>query len=110
MTTTAQTKGFADTIWARLLALLLAIAIAWLLWANWSSDFKALFADGEQKAAPVVSASEPAKPANPALEECLAKRVGDVERMKEEGILSDAQYSNFRSRAEELCRAQNPGG
>ena len=91
------------------LALLLAIAIAWLLWTNWAADFKALFAGGEQETTPVVSVSEPAKPANPALEECLAKRVGDVDRMKKDGILSDAQYGNFRSRAEELCRGQNSG-
>jgi len=110
MTTAQQTHSFVDTIWARLLAILIAIAIGWLLWSNWSSDFSTLFAGGEQEAAPVVSTSEPAKPANPALEECLAKRVGDVDQMKEDGILSDAQYGSFRARAEELCRAQNPGG
>ena len=110
MATAQQTSGFADTIWARLLALLIAIAIAWLLWANWSSDFRALVSGGEQAATPVVSTSEPAKPANPALQECLAKRVGDVDQMKEDGVLSDAQYGSFRARAEELCRAQNPGG
>ena len=110
MTTAPQTRVFADTIWARLLALLIAIAIGWLLWSNWASDFKALFSGGEKAAVPVVSTSEPAKPANPALDDCLAQRVGDVDRMKEEGVLSDAQYGSFRSRAEELCRAQNPGG
>jgi hypothetical protein len=39
----------------------------------------------------------------------LVQRVGDVDRMKNEGILSEVQYEAFRSRAEGLCRAQNPG-
>ncbi len=109
MTTAIQTGGFADSIWARLLALLLAVGIGWLLWSNWAQDFQTLFA-GETENTPVISTSEPAKPANPALEECLAQRVGDVDRMREEGILSDTQYGSFRARAEELCRQQNPGG
>ncbi len=109
MTTATQTSGFADSIWARLLALIIAIALGWLLWSNWAEDFQVLFAQNDETA-PVVSVSEPAKPVNPALEECLAARVGDVDRMKEEGILSDAQYSSFRARAEELCRQQNSGG
>lgn len=109
MTATVQPRTFADSVIARLLALVLAILLGWLLWSNWADDFKRL-ASGEKEAPAVVSAAEPAKPANPALQECLAQRVGDVDRMKEEGILSDAQYGNFRSRAEGLCRAQNPGG
>ena len=108
MASTAETKSFGDTGLARLLALLIAILLGYLLWSNWSSDFKALFA-GSDKSAAVVSTSEPAKPANPALQECLTQRVGDVDRMKEEGILSEAQYDAFRGRAQELCRAQNPG-
>ena len=108
MTTAEPTNSFADTTMARLLALLIAIMLATLLWMNWSQDFKNLFADDSKTMIP-VSSSEPAKPANPALEECFAQRVGDVDRMKEEGILSDAQYTAFRARAEDLCRAQNPG-
>lgn len=108
MTAAEQTSSFADTKLARLLALVIAIALAWLLWSNWSSDFRMLLADSDD-AARLVSGSEPARPANPALQACLAQRVGDVDRMKEEGILSEAQYGAFRSRAEGLCRAQNPG-
>ncbi len=108
MTTADQTSSFADTIVARLLALAIAIVLALLLWLNWSSDFKVLMAANDS-AAPALTASQPAKPANPALQACLVQRVGDVERMKQEGILSDAQYGAFRDRAEGLCRAQNPG-
>ncbi len=110
MTTAEQTSSFADSILARLLALIIAILIGWLLWSNWSQDFKQL-ASGESDApAAVVSTSEPAKPANAALEACLKQRVGDVDRLKEEGILTEEKYAAFRSRAESLCRAQNPGG
>jgi len=108
VTAADQSSGFADSNLARLLALAVAIALALLLWFNWSSDFKLLLADGDN-AASTTASSEPAKPANPALHACLAQRVGDVDQMKKEGILSDAQYGAFRSRAEGLCRAQNPG-
>lgn len=108
MTAAGQASSFADTIFARLLGLVIAIALALLLWLNWSSDFKMLFAASDD-AAPAVTSSAPAKPANPALQACLDQRVGDVDRMKKEGILSEAQYGAFRSRAEGLCRAQNPG-
>ncbi len=108
MTTSDQSNGFADSGLARLLALFIAIAIAFLLWSNWSTDFKALLAGDDQEVSAATNA-QPAKPANPELENCLAQRVGDVDRMKEEGILSESQYAAFRGRAEELCRAQNPG-
>ena len=78
------------------------------MWMNWSADFRALFA-GETMSAPAIESQTPAKPANPALQACLDQRVGDVDNMKSEGIISDSQYDAFRSRAEDLCRAQNPG-
>ena len=109
MTTADQTAGFLDTGLARLLALVLAVALGFLIWKNWATDIKALFS-ADQQTTPIVSSSEPAKPANAELEKCLQQRVGDVDGMKEDGILSDAQYAAFKSRAEGLCRAQNPGG
>ena len=108
MTTIDQHKSFLDTSTARVLALLLAVLLIFVLWMNWSSQFSALVTQKED----VVSnrsAQEPAKPLNAALENCLTQRVGDVDRMKEEGILSEAQYGAFRARAESLCKAQNPG-
>ncbi len=108
MSSATVTKEFVDTALARVLGLLIALLMAFLLWFNWSGDFKNLFAGGTEKPA-MVSVSEPAKPANPALQNCLAQRVGNVEEMKADGILSDAQFASFKSRAENLCRAQNPG-
>lgn len=106
--TAQQTRSFADTGIARLIALVLAALIAYLLWANWADEIRQVM-QGEDAAVPMVSKSEPAKPANPALEKCLEQRIGDVDRMKQEGILSDAQYEAFKGRAMELCTAQNPG-
>ncbi len=106
--TAQQTRSFADTGLARLIALVLAALIAYLLWSNWTDDFRQLM-EGREAAMPVISESQPAKPVNPALEKCLEQRIGDVDRMKQEGILTDAQYDAFKGRAMDLCAAQNPG-
>lgn len=46
---------------------------------------------------------------NPALDACLAERLGQVERMVADGVVEGAQAEAFRSRAAELCR-QTTGG
>ena len=107
MAGTATHTPFIDSGFARLCALCLAIAIAVLLYTRWGEDMAALMAAGST--APQPAQSNTVKPANPALEACLANRVGDVDRMKDEGIVDDRQYSKFKARAEELCRAQHPG-
>lgn len=106
--TAHQSRSFSDTGLARIIALLLAVLIAYVLWANWAEDFRKLYV-GTEPGTPVVSSSQPAKPVNPALQKCLEQRVGDVDRMKQEGILTDAQYTAFKGRAMGLCAAQNPG-
>lgn len=111
MTTEHTTKrDFVDTGFARLLGALLAVAIAVLLYMNWGDEFKQL-ASGtpEVSALPAAVTSPGATSAiNPALASCLEKRIGDVDQMKSDGVLSDAQYANFRARAESLCRQTNP--
>lgn len=107
MTTAENSQGFADSSIARIIALVLAVAIAGLFYFNWSAEIGGLFSARTDNA--MVSASQPAKEANPALDACLTQRVGDVDRMKDEGILSDAQYAKFKMRATDLCRVQNPG-
>jgi hypothetical protein len=47
---------------------------------------------------------------NPELDACLASRVGDVEKMREEGVINAAQYDAFRGRATAYCEAQFPPG
>ncbi len=102
-----QASTFANSTLARVVALVIALLLAFVLWSNWSKDFQNLFA-GSSDAPKTVSTAEPAKPANPALQKCLDQRVGDVERMKSEGVLSDSQFDAFKARAQSLCRAQNP--
>lgn len=104
----ATSKSFADTIFARLIALLLAIGFGAILYLNWGSDFEELFA-GSSPAIPISAGIPQVENENAALEACLQQRVGDVDKMKADGIISDSQYAQFRQRAEDLCRAQNPG-
>ena len=102
----ATTGSFADGVIARLIALIIAAVIALFLITEWGDEMKALFsASGES-----AMMSEPAvteASTNPALEACLEKRIGDVEQMKADGVINDAQYTEFRARAEALCYAQN---
>lgn len=45
---------------------------------------------------------------NPALQACLEERVGAVDAMRREGVISDTQYDAFRTRAVDYCQAENP--
>jgi len=106
---TQASNSFADTKVARLVALCLAAFFAFVLISNYSDDFNRAFSDSPENGLPVTSAeTTPEEAANPALAACLQQRIGDVDRMKEEGVLSESQYASFRSRAEELCFQQNP--
>jgi len=108
MTIAARSDGFADSFVARILAMILAVVIGGFLYFNWSAEIANLLTDNSSSMS-VVSESQPAKEANDALAACLEQRIGDVERMKKEGILSDAQYNSFSIRAADLCQVQNPG-
>ncbi len=55
-----------------------------------------------------VSDQEGEDDSNPGLTACLAKRLVDVQKMKEDGIIDDSQFDVFSKRATDLCRAQNP--
>ncbi len=41
---------------------------------------------------------------------CLATRAGDIDRMRDERVITDDQASLFKSRAEALCVAQHGQG
>lgn len=104
---TATHRSFADTAVARLIALLIAVAIAALFVFNWSEEAEQLFT-GTETGIPIIEQQVQVRPVNAGLQNCLDQRVGDVEKMKSEGVINDAQYASFRQRAEELCRAQHP--
>lgn len=99
-------RGFLDTGWARLLALSLAVLLAWSFVQIWGDEAARLI-EGAPPAIPIVD--QPTVPAavNAALQACLNDRVGDVESMRADGVIDEAQYTAFRQRAEDLCYAQN---
>lgn len=108
MTTQASTS-FGDSNASRILALCLAAFFTFVLIFNYGNELSSLFSSDEGNQLPVTNVeTSPDEAANPALAACLQQRIGDVNRMKEEGILSDSQYASFRTRAEELCIQQNP--
>ncbi len=45
---------------------------------------------------------------NPELDACLAKRVGDIDKLLAEGMIKDSQYPAFRRRASSYCETQFP--
>lgn len=106
MSTTTQT-GFVNTNAARIVAAVLALLIAIIWFYNYSADFSRVMAGGSTGELPQAETLAVSN-ANPALAACLEKRVGDVDQMKEDGLLNDQKYASFKVRAEQLCAQQNP--
>ena len=105
MTATVHQRGYLDSWIARAIALLIAIAIIAYLVIGLGDELVASFGGDVEDDYPAIAEITTT---TPELQACLDDRVGDVDRMREEGILSDAQYTAFRGRAEALCREQNP--
>lgn len=96
MTTPSADRHFLDTPAARALALLVALLAAAVLgWLN---------REAIMGSTPVPVAAL----ANPQLAACLKERVGAVDKMRDESIINERQYSEFRTRAEDYCNAQFP--
>lgn len=105
----SEPRGFGDTIWARLIALAIAVGLSWAFWNAWGEDVLALFEDGPE-ALPIAAQPQIQEQTilNPELEACLEKRVGDVEQMVAEGVITEAQSVSFSQRATELCWGLHP--
>lgn len=99
-----RTTSAVDSKWARLAALCLAVALAVMFYSLWRDDVVALFGDLTEPQTDMASAD-----GDPVLAACLATRIGDVDRMRADGLIGDAQYEAFRSRAVSLCVAQAAG-
>lgn len=106
MTDTTAPQSFADTIIARLISLAIAVLIGVIFFVYWADDIGNLTAE-QPPELPVVqrNATSPAIGAD--LQQCLEQRVGDVTKMQSEGVINDAQYAEFRQRAEDLCYARH---
>lgn len=91
MSTASRHTGFAGRIVAALVALACIAAIAWLnrawLWPRQAGEEAGL---------------------NPQFVACRDKRLGDVAAMRDKGVISQTQYSDFSKRAIALCAGRFP--
>lgn len=109
---TVTDNRFIHSMGARAFAFAIGLGIFAFMVAKWGDDMKELaasFSDGKKTVILHSAGVERVKNENPALAACLQQRVGDVERMKTEGVINDHQYEQFASRARALCQTQNPG-
>ena len=91
----------------RVIALLAGLAIFFFMVFKWGEEMRALVS-GNQSGAPALEDKTAAEGANPALAACLDKRIGDVNKMRDDGVINDSQFEEFTRRARELCLSQNP--
>lgn len=88
-----------DGVGARLTAAGLCLAAAgFLVWYERDRLF------------PPDPAAAPANPAAAAYLECRAERYADIDGMKADGVITQAQETLFRQRADALCRSRHPVG
>lgn len=94
-----------DGVAARLAALLVALAagaaIVWVGKIGFAGMPLTPFAEAP-------GAADTAPSASPELAACLAERLGAVEHMRRDGVVSDGQYETFRARAISYCQTQFP--
>lgn len=100
-----KSSSFLDTIVLRILSFILSGVIVLSLLYYWGQDMKATFFCGDDPQIPISTKKEPT--GNAALDACLEKRLGDVKRMKAEGVINDSQFTQFMGRAQQLCEMQN---
>lgn len=100
-----KSSSFLDTIGLRILSFILSGVIVLSLLNYWGQDMKATFFGGDDPQLPISATVEPT--GNLALDVCLEKRLGDVKRMKAEGVINDSQFTQFMRRAQQLCEMQN---
>lgn len=87
----ARTQGtFLDTVWARLIAGLVAASVSGLLvWINRDALTSSPAATGP-------------------LAECLAERLGHVDKLIADGVVTAGQADEFRIRARQFCEQTAP--
>lgn len=96
-----------DSRLARISALFVALcALALMGWLGREDVpfVREMISDVRGQSAPQTGSSS-----NPELDACLAQRIGDVETMRTDNIINEAQYAAFKSRATSYCQAQFPG-
>lgn len=100
----AARSRFSDSLAARGLALAIAAAAgALMVWLG-RNDVPAI--RGILSPDPVAAIS--AGSGNPQLDACLKSRIGDVDKMREEGVINAAQHNTFKARATAYCQTEFP--
>ena len=95
----AGAEKFVDGAGARAVAGLIALAAAGLLlWINWNVLFP-----------PPITEEDDAK-LNPEYVACRDQRLTTVNKMKDDGVINDEQFQQFRERAIATCAGQFPPG
>lgn len=104
-------KRFIHSGAARLIALVIGVCLIAYMAITWGERMQetahTLF-DGEKSQLVTPVGLPRVKNATPALTACLEQRIGDVDKMKADGVINEHQYQTFSARASELCYAQNP--
>jgi len=91
-----MSRGFLDTAGARIIAFLVLVAATALIAYYHRADLLP----------PEPAAADAGF--NPEFVACRDKRVGEVDKMRADGLIGDAQVEAFRERALAFCTAQFP--
>ncbi len=79
--------------------LLCAVCIGLIVFLNWHVMFP-----------PPVKKGEDDAKLNPEYVACRDARLVTVQKMKDDGVINEAQFTQFSARAEETCAGQFPPG
>lgn len=101
-------NSFIDSGSARLLSLVFAVGLAAVMLVAWGEDMLALMVDQPPAIPARAVVEQSSEPSNPAREACLQKRLADVDKMRDDGMINDAQHAQFAGRAVALCESQHP--
>lgn len=96
MADTLPRTSFLDHPASRVVALLIAVLLAFAIWWNWS----------HQPAGPMAIQPrqvEAAPPANPELAACLRQRHAAIDDMRANDVIGADQVAAFKARATILC-------
>lgn len=111
MAETADNR-FIDGMGARVIAGVIGIGIVAFMVAQWGDEMQQFASSFSAKeSTPLIQpiGQERVSEDNPGLKACLEERVGHVNQMKKDGVISEQQFKLFANRAKQLCQAQNPG-
>jgi hypothetical protein len=100
-----MSKSFIDSRSARVIALLVVLGCGYVMYA-----LQARYV--AQATTPLPQGNQSAEPTdadlNPEFVKCRNERVGQVEKMRSDGVIGDDKFAEFRQRAISTCAGQFP--